>query len=166
MTSTLSWLKRRAENVAVAMLAAMFLTFIIQIFARYVLAEPFSWTLELCLTLWLWLVFWGNAFVLDHDDHITFDLFYLAAPTKVRRILSLIIAASIAVGLGYSLYPTWDYIDFLKIKKSATLHIPLRTIFSVYAIFLIAVTIKYAIRFIQILRNGMSDDHISETIDE
>ena len=149
------------------MLAAMFLTFLVQIFGRYVLVEPFGWTLELCLTLWIWIVFWGNAFILNERDHVTFDLLYLSVPSKVRRIFALVSAAAIVVGFVVSFWPTWDYIDFLRIKRSATLKIPMRTVFSIYAVFMIAVIVAYALRFWKVLRQGApAEPHHLETRDE
>ena len=59
-----SWLRRRAEDVAVALLAAMFVAFIIQIVFRYLFNFPIGWTSELTVTTWLWIVLWGAAFVL------------------------------------------------------------------------------------------------------
>jgi len=156
--SILNWLHKGAEGVAAAMLAAMFLTFVLQIFSRYVLVAPFGWTLELCLTLWIWIIFWGNAFVVRETDHVTFDILYLAVRPGVRRIFALVISASIAIGLAVTLYPTWDYIDFLKIKKSATLGVRLNLIFSVYALFIIAASVAYTVRFFQVLRHGAPHD--------
>jgi len=161
--SIIGWLHKGAEGVAAAMLAAMFLTFVLQIFSRYVLVSPFGWTLELCLTLWIWIIFWGNAFVVRDADHVTFDLIYLSVGPGMRRIFALVISASIAIGLALSLYPTWDYIDFLKIKKSATLGIRLNLIFSVYAIFIVAVAAAHFIKFFQVLRHGAPEDrHLPE----
>ena len=154
------WLLRGAEGVVAAMLAAMFLTFVLQIFSRYIMNQPFGWTLEVCLTLWLWLVFWGNAFVVRHDEHVMFDVIYHAVRPRTRRIFALLGAAAIVIGLGFSLYPTWDFIDFLKIKKSAILKIPMRTVFSIYAIFLITAIIAYAWRFIKIARHGLPEEHM------
>ena len=148
------------------MLAAMFLTFVLQIFSRYILLEPFGWTLELCLALWVWIVFWGNAFIVRERDHVSFDILYLAVPQRARQILALISAAAIVAAMVWSFLPTWDYIDFLKIKKSATLKIPMRTIFSIYGIFMIAVALRYAWRFVRILRDGPPDEahviHVGE----
>jgi len=144
--------KQVAEGIAAALLAALFLTFVLQIFARYVLADPFGWTLELCLTLWIWIVFWGNAFIVSHQQHVSFDLVYLASKPPTRRIFALTGAAAIAIAMAISLVPTLDYIDFMKIQKSAALRIPLRTIFSIYAVFIVAVGIAYAWRFVQLLR--------------
>jgi len=150
-----NWLLKGAEGVTAVMLAVMFFTFILQIASRYILAEPFTWTLELCLTLWIWIVFWGNAFVVRHGEHVAFDVVYYMVRPRTRRIFALIGALSIVIGLGYSLYPTWDYIDFLKIKKSATLKIPMRTVFSIYAVFIVAAVIAYSYRIYVILRHGV-----------
>jgi TRAP-type C4-dicarboxylate transport system permease small subunit len=48
-----AWLRRRAENVAAAMLAVMFAAFIIQIVFRYFFNLPTGWTYELTVVLWL-----------------------------------------------------------------------------------------------------------------
>ena len=158
MPATGKWFVRGAEFIAAAMLAAMFFTFLLQIFSRYVLQTPFGWTLELCLTLWVWIVFFGNAFIVRERDHVTFDIFYLAAPRRVRQVLALVSAAGIAAGMIWALLPTWDYVDWMKIRKSATLKIPLRTIFSIYAVFMVAVALRYIWRFVDVLRNGPPDD--------
>ena len=50
-----TWLKRRAENILAAMLAVMFVAFIIQIVFRYLLNFPIGWTSELTLIMWLWM---------------------------------------------------------------------------------------------------------------
>ncbi len=165
MTAITKWFTRGVEFIAAAMLAAMFLTFLIQIFSRYVLLQPFGWTLELCLILWVWIVFFGCAFMVRERDHVTFDIFYLAAPRRIRQILALMAAAAIIIGMGWALLPTWDYIDWMKIRKTATVEnpftgnkIPMRTIFSIYAIFMVALIARYAWRFVDVLRNGPPDE--------
>jgi len=159
------WLLKGAEGVAAAMLAAMFFTFILQIISRYLLDEPFGWTLELCLTLWIWIVFFGNAFVVRHNEHVTFDVIYHGVKPGTRKIFALITCVAIVVGLGISLYPTWDYIDFMRIKKSAVLRIPMRTIFSIYAVFIAAAVLAYAYRFVWILRNGVPDEPSADKVE-
>lgn len=160
MAKVIAWLTKGAEGIMAAMLAAMFLTFLLQIFSRYVMVEPFGWTLELCLALWVWLVFFGCAFVVTNRDHVTFDLLYLATPMHVRRVFALISCAVVAITFAWSVLPTWDWIDFLKIKKSATLQVPMRTIYAIYAVFLIAVAVRFAWRFVELWRHGVPrEDH-------
>ena len=80
------WLQRRAENVAVALLSIMFATFIIQIFSRYVLNYPIGWSEEVVITMWLWTVLWGAAFVLSEKEEIRFDIMYSSLSERMRRI--------------------------------------------------------------------------------
>jgi TRAP-type C4-dicarboxylate transport system permease small subunit len=131
---TLKTFKVTADIIAASLLAAMSIVFIYQIFTRYfgstieaVLGVDlsYSWTLEVLLTLWVWLVFWGSAFCLSEREHIRFDSLYLALPKKVQRIVAAISALVIAVFLVISFLPTLDYITFYKIKKSASLRIRL-----------------------------------------
>lgn len=141
------------------MLAAMFATFLLQIFSRYIMQEPFGWTLELCLTLWVWIVFFGNAFIVRDRDHVTFDIFYLKAPDRLRQILALISAAAIAIGMAWSFLPTLDYIQFMGIRNSATLKIPMNIVFSVYVVFMVAVIARFSWRIVSVLRNGAPKLH-------
>ncbi len=161
------WFTRGTEFIAAAMLAAMFVTFLLQIFSRYVMLTPFGWTLELCLILWVWIVFFGNAFIVRERDHVSFDIFYLAAPRRVRQVLALISAAAIVIAMAWAFLPTWDYIDWMKMRKTTTVRepltgskIPMRTIFSVYGLFMVALIARYSWRFVTVLRDGPPDaDH-------
>ncbi|MCK6453067.1 MAG: TRAP transporter small permease subunit [Alphaproteobacteria bacterium] len=157
MRGTLGWLRARADNVAVALLAAMFLSFILQIFTRYVINHPLGWTLEACLTAWLWLVFWGAAFVLGDRDHVRFDVLYMAAGKRLRRGFALASALAILAGFTASLPDSIDYITFYSIKSSATLGIRLDIVFSVYALFAVAVIVRYALRAMDLLRGRVPE---------
>ncbi|WP_428641632.1 TRAP transporter small permease [Roseibium sp.] len=166
MAKLTRWGMKFGETIAAALLGAMFLTFLLQIFSRYVMEQPFGWTLELCLVLWVWLVFFGNAFIVRERDHVSFDILYLAAPPGPRKVMALVSALAIALALAWSLLPTWDWIDFLKIKKSATLKIPMRTIYSIYAVFLVIVVLRYVWTFVHVLRHGAPSEaheiHVGE----
>ena len=146
------FLRARAENVAVAVLAAIFFTFLLQIFARYVLKTPLGWTIEACLMLWLWLVFWSSAFVLRDEDHIKFDAIIISVSRRKQRVLSLVSAVAIVVGLVAALPATFDYITFYKIKKSSILRIRLDYVFSIYGVFAVAVVCYYGYRIVSILQ--------------
>ncbi len=132
-----------ADGIAALMLAAMFTLFFVQIISRYFFNTPLGWTQEVCVTLWLWLVFWAASFCLKEKDHIRFDVLYAASPRKLQRVFALLAALAIALGMAYSFLPTWDYIDFYKIKKSANLRIRLNNVFSIYGIFIAAIVLRY-----------------------
>ncbi len=105
MDKFLKWLQKTSNFLTASMLAVLFFTFLFQIFSRYVLRSPFGWTLELCLILWLWIVFFGCAFTVRDKDHVTFDIFYFATPKKVQLVFSLISAVGIIVIMGWSFLP-------------------------------------------------------------
>ena len=162
MRSVLRWLQARAENVAALLLAVMFCAFMLQIVSRYVFNAPIIWTQELCLTAWLWAVFWGAAFTVREREHVKFDMLYVSAGLPVRRTLALLAALGIAGGFLASLPASWDYISFNKIKSSATLGIRMDIVFSIYAVFAVAVIVRYVLRAVALLR-GVSPDTLDRT---
>lgn len=162
MKKVLSLLHRRAEDVAVALLAAMFSAFILQIVSRYVIREPLGWTLEACLLAWLWLIFWSAAFLVRDKEHVRFDILYVGAGPKVRRIFALISAVSLVAAFSLSFPATYDFISFMKIERSSTLGIRLDYVFGIYLIFAAVIILRYSWRAIKALR-GQSLENRTET---
>jgi len=173
---------RLTEAVAAAMMAAIFLTFILQIAVRYIVgsawflehfghvidAAAFGWTVEFILVLWLWTIFWGNAFIVRDSDHVTFDILYLWVRPGIRKWLAVIGAAAILVALWTSIGPTWDKMRILRIKSSATLPVKMLPIYSIYFLFLAVVGLRYLWRIVDVLRNGVDREshHHLEVKDE
>ena len=89
------WLRRRAEDVSVALLATMFVALIVQVAFRYLVNFPMGWTDEISLVTWLWLVLWGAAFVVRESEEIRFELLQASVPPPVRRAMRLVAAASL-----------------------------------------------------------------------
>jgi TRAP-type C4-dicarboxylate transport system permease small subunit len=158
MRATLAWLKRGADYVAVGLLTAMFLSFLLQIFSRYVLVSPLGWTLEACLVTWLWLVFWSCAFIVRERDHVTFNLFYVAMPAPLRRVLALLASAALVAAFLVSLPATVDYVAFMKIESTSLLRIRFDFLFAIYPIFLVAVVVQGITRIARLLSPVWRDE--------
>jgi len=137
------WLRRRAENVAAAMLAVMFLAFIAQIVMRYVLGLPTGWTNELTVILWLWLVLFGCAFVVREDEEIRLDLIYSAAAAPARRVMKIVSAVALVSMFAISLPAVIDYVGFMKVQKTAYLKIRFDYLYSIYVVFVLAMIVRY-----------------------
>ena len=154
-------LRHAAEGFAAALMAAMFLTFALQIAVRYTARVPaikealpflepslYGWTLELCLALWVWVVFFGCAFVVRDSDHVTFDILSGAAGPRLRRAFLVAGGLAVAAGLLLSVEPTWDKFRILRLKRTATLGdlfgswIRVRDVYAVYVVFLVAVGLR------------------------
>ena len=136
-------LAKGAEAVAVAMLAAMFLAFIIQIVFRYALNFPVGWTHELSVVLWIWLVLWGAAFVLRESEEIRFDLIYGAVGDGTRRIMCLVTAAGLVGLYLVSLPAVADYVAFMRVQRTAYMKIRFDWLYVIYVIFAVAAIARY-----------------------
>ncbi len=161
MSDFLRPLRRMCEAVAALFMLLMFATFILQVAIRYgarldylVKALPFlepslyGWTLEFCLALWVWLIFWGNAFVVRRQDHVTFDILSQSVPWPLQRLFLIITGLVIGIGLLASIEPTWSRFNILRLKQTATLAellgswIRMRDIYSIYIVFLVVVGLR------------------------
>ena len=152
------WLRRRAENVAVALLSVMFATFIVQIFYRYVLNDPVGWSEEVIITTWLWTVLWGAAFTLRESEEIRFDIVYSHVSENTRRVFT-VITGIIAVALyGLSLPASYSYVSFMKVERSAYLHVPINWMYSVYVAFVVASICRYGWLVHQAIRGVKSPE--------
>jgi len=143
MQYAIAFLKRRANDVMVALMAVMFGSFIVQIATRYIFNVQAAWSFELILDTWLWAVFWGAAFLLRDQDQVKFDIVYNLGNEGIRRVLALVSALFLAVGFLASAPATYDFISFKAIRSSDTLGIRLDILFSVYLIFLVAIILYY-----------------------
>jgi len=155
------------EGVSAFMMAAIFCTFILQIAVRYAVgsewlvshfgnvidATKFGWTVEFILVLWLWTIFWGNAFVVQDSDHVTFDIIYNSVGRRTRTVLAIVGALIIVVALWASIGPTYDRMKLLRLKSSATLPVKMLPIYSIYFLFLAVVGLRYLWRAIDIARH-------------
>ncbi len=143
LQTTGAWLRRRAENVAAGLLAAMFVAFILQIVFRYFFNFPIGWTSELSVVTWLWLVLWGAALVVKESEEIRFDLVYSSAGPRTRRAMGIITGISIVVLYAASLPASVKYITFMKVESASYLRIRFDLLFSIYVLFLVAVILRY-----------------------
>lgn len=162
------------QGVAALMMATIFVIFILQIAVRYLFALPwvldrfggaidpiaFGWTLEAIMVLWIWTIFWGNAFIVRERDHVRFDILYHAAPPGLRKWMAAIGALAIAAALWMSIGPTWSKMKILGLKSSATLPVKMLPLYSIYFLFLAVVGLRALWRAIEVLRHGAPDQTI------
>ena len=146
------WLRRRAENFLAALLAAMFVAFIVQIAFRYFFNFPVGWTSELTVVMWLWLVLWGAAFVVKERDEVRFDLLTGAVGRRGRIAMGIVAALALLVLYLASLKASYAYVTFMKVEKSSYLKIRMDWLFSIYLVFLVAVIARYLWLLAHLLR--------------
>jgi TRAP-type C4-dicarboxylate transport system permease small subunit len=125
MSGIWNWLTRRAEDFSAFLMCVMFVSFIVQVAARYVFNSPVSWADELGVITGIWIILWGTAFVTREHDNIRFDMIYSGASPRARRIMDSVSSFSLVVIFVVSFPAVWSYVTFMKIESTAAMHIRL-----------------------------------------
>ena len=74
---------RGATLVAALMFSCVFVAFIYKIVMRYAAGDAVAWADEISVVLFVWIIFWANAFVVDDRRQITFDLVVRLLPPPI-----------------------------------------------------------------------------------
>lgn len=131
------FIKHMHKILGYALSALMFLMFVNvlwQVFSRYILNSPSSFTDELARYFMIWLGVLGGAYVAGIKSHLAIDLFKqklkINSRVKLDKILSFIILlfALMAMVVGGS---RLVYITYFMEQTSAALQIPLAYVYSV-----------------------------------
>jgi TRAP-type C4-dicarboxylate transport system permease small subunit len=147
-----------AEISSVLGFAALFSVFILQVFFRYVLGDPLSWTQEVAGILYVWIVCVTSAAVLKINEHVSFDLVYEAVSPSTRRILAGLGAALVLIVLLATLYGNFDYIAFTSRQTTPTLRLPMSYVFSAFGVFLVLVILNAGIRIYRLLGRDWTEE--------
>jgi len=138
------WLRRRADDIAVALIAMMFVSFLLQIVFRYVLNRPLGWTEEVTVLCWVWVVLWGASFIVADADEVRFDIVYNAVSPGVRRVFTIVASVALIALIALSLPATWRYVVFMKREHSAYLQMRFDYLYSIYVIFAVVCIVRQA----------------------
>jgi TRAP-type C4-dicarboxylate transport system permease small subunit len=86
------------------LLAAMVVDVAIQVFFRYVIQNPPTWTEELARFLFAWQIFLGAGLAFGRGSHIVVDALLLVLPSGGRRLLA---GATDVIVLGFLVVLIW-----------------------------------------------------------
>jgi C4-dicarboxylate transporter DctQ subunit len=158
ISSSLHWIRRRAENIVAVLLGIMFVAFLVQIVFRYFFNFPVGWTSELSVITWLYMVLLGSAFWLKESEEVRFDLISGALRPAGKRVVGLIVAIAAVVLFAMALPATISYVTFMKVESTSYLKIRLDLLYSVYVVFAIAVIVRYAWATVSLLRGDAPEE--------
>jgi len=127
-------LNRGLEIFLVILMSVLVLDVLWQVFSRYLLASPSSFTDELAGFLLIWVGVLGAAYVAGKKEHLAIDILVQNSPPSRRKKLQylihsliLIFALGVMVIGGISLV----YTRFVLDVKSAALQLPLGFVYIV-----------------------------------
>jgi TRAP-type C4-dicarboxylate transport system permease small subunit len=146
--------RRGAALAAGLAFAAVFLIFDYKIASRYLGRGEAAWTDELCVVLFIWIVFTANALVLRDREQITFDLLYAPAPVSVKRWMA--VGRHVLIGGLFLLClpATADYLLFLWRERTPVLGWRLDWVYACFILFMASVIVRAVWAVVGLLRPG------------
>ena len=118
-----------AHGAGLALFAGLFIVFLIQIGARFLFQMPLSWTDELAVVLYLWVILWAAAFMVPERDHVAFDLLTNLLPRRGQVAVQALGRMIVGALAAWALPATWDYVHFMQREGTPVLGLPFMVVF-------------------------------------
>ena len=143
-------INKTLEIILILLMSVLVIDVLWQVFSRYILSSPSSFTDELAGFLLIWVGLLGAAYVAGRSEHLAIDILLQKLEPKNKRRLQIMIHIIIlifgffvmTVGGGWLVYSR-----FLLDVRSAALEIPLGYVYTVIPISGILIS-YYSILFI------------------
>jgi TRAP-type C4-dicarboxylate transport system permease small subunit len=142
------------ELLCYALLAALVVTTSLQVFTRYVINAPFTWTEELARMLFIWIVFVGAAVIVKQSSHISIDFVTRLLPPGPRRV-ALIISHALSVAILLTLGA--KAVQLLRItghSASPALEIPWVCVYAAFPLGMFLMAARYTGALIRLVRGA------------
>ena len=122
-------LYKAVKGISILMLAIMIILCLVQVFYRYILQLPLSFSEELARFIFIWITFLGTAMALKKHKHVKMELLVQTFPVKIQVLIKKII-----FGVSILTYLLMIYSGFLVVNKtmiqtSAALKVPMGLIY-------------------------------------
>jgi TRAP-type transport system small permease protein len=98
-------INRVTEYVIAVMMGAMTIIIALQIFYRYILNDPLSWTEEIARYLMIWICFLGSAMALKYGEHISVSFIRERFAPSIRQAVGFCIEITV---LAFFVLATWE----------------------------------------------------------
>ena len=95
------------ENLAALFMGGLLFTLFLQVFTRYVLNDPLSWTEEVARYLYVYIVFLGASAAISDRTHVGIDYFAKLLPIGAQWLLSVAVNLLILGALALLTYWGW-----------------------------------------------------------
>ena len=144
-------MRRVAQAIASLLFAGVFLVFCYKIIMRYAAHDAVAWADEICVVLFIWIIFWANALLVPDAAQIRFDLLYRAFGPSGQRWIALLRAALIGGLLATSLPGVIDYTLFLWRERTPVLGLRLDYVYACFGLFVAASVVRAVYQILRLL---------------
>lgn len=117
----------------------LFCAFILQVFFRYVINRPLTWTQDIIVVSFSWTVILGACYTMRRKGHVSFTMLYELYPPKVAAWTRLIGNVLIVATFAVLIIPSVQYAFFVNFQKTSTLRINYFWIFIPFSYFLASI---------------------------
>ena len=131
--------------IPVATFVIMFVTFVMQIFCRYIIRQPLAWAYEVTVSCYLWLVILGACYAQREHAHVTFTLITDKLPIRGRAFCTFLGSLMIGFAFCWAFVPSYRFVMMMKMQRTSMLKIGLNIVYAPYIVFL-ALMILYMLR--------------------
>ena len=142
------------QGLGVALLIVMFVSVLIQIFFRYVLKSPLTWTEEASRYSFIWIVLLGAAFAVRRKEHVVMDVLVKRFPAALQKQIALVLNLLVLTSLIYLLPVSWKFFWFMKNVSAPTMKISWGFLFFSAPLSILLMTVHTLIGLIRTIRPG------------
>jgi TRAP-type C4-dicarboxylate transport system permease small subunit len=114
---------RLLNLVLFLLMAAMVVVISAQVWYRFILNDPLSWSEELGRYMFVWISFIGAAVGIRFRVHLGIDLLEKMVPAQTYRYLAVFVNLIIQVFLALVVYQGFDILNVVKFQTSASMGI-------------------------------------------
>jgi len=146
------------DALGTAVFACVFGAIILQVFMRYVVQRPVSWSEEFPTLSFAVAVMWAAALMLRGTDHIVFELVTDLLPRKLQNLVAVLAYAAVAAIFAAGFPAILDLALYMKVLSSPILRIRYDFVFSFFAFFIGIVALRSAATAISELVKAVRGD--------
>jgi len=141
MRRVFDWLERILKVSAVIIVLLMLFALAAQVFLRYVFGKSLSWSEELALLGFAWVIVITTAIGIRRMTHARMDLILEVLPEKLHRSVDRL-SALLMLALGVFLtYAGWGYVMETRGSTSAAIGFPIEYLYACAPVFGVLVTL-------------------------
>ena len=137
------------ETVVVILMAVMVATLALQVFYRFVVQDPLSWTEELARYAFVWVTFLGAAVAYRHGSHVAIETIVLLLPHRAQVALAWVVDALMVVALAVLLVQGLGIVEATANVRATMLQVPMSWIYAsvpVSAVIMLAFQVERTLR--------------------
>jgi TRAP-type C4-dicarboxylate transport system permease small subunit len=136
---------------------ALFLIVALQFFTRYVLNDSLGWTEEIARYFLILLGFVGSITCVRKGSHIYLEFFYRFISTRLGKLLSVVVEATVVVFFAYLGYLAIELAQRTHAQRMVSVNLPKGLIYYTIVVACFAMAVFAAVRVYQMAREPANE---------